>query len=240
VNSPGRSRSLPPPRADGQHTCGIVASVRALLPSSPAAGARAAGTCSSCGGLGSNRLLIGRWQSQPPARLRAARGRHQVCIAAVLPAANPRRTKEICRNRRAKFDYELLDKFQCGIELQGTEVKSVRAGKVSLQESFARVLDGQVWLIGANIAVHERANQYDQHDPERRRRLLLNKKEILKLRQRQDEQGLTLVPTRIYFSGSWLKVEIALARGKKLCDKRESIKERESKRDLGRLSKLRF
>lgn len=162
------------------------------------------------------------------------------CRAAALSDVASRPTKEVCRNRKAKFNFELLEKYECGIELQGTEVKSVRAGRVSLQEAFCRVLDGRVMLIGCNIAAHERANSYDNHDPLRKRQLLLHKKEILKLKQKQEEKGLTLVPLRMYFRGSWLKLEIALARGKNATDKRQTIKEREAKRDLQRITKLRF
>jgi SsrA-binding protein len=142
---------------------------------------------------------------------------------------------DVATNRRASYRYHLLERFECGLVLTGTEVKSLREGNAQLKDSYAVVRDGEVWLIGLYIAPYGAAAR-DNHDPERPRKLLLNRYEIERLIGRTKERGLTLVPTRIYFSGprSRAKVEIALARGKDLYDKREAIKTREMGRDVQR------
>ncbi|HVT81182.1 MAG TPA: SsrA-binding protein SmpB [Phycisphaerae bacterium] len=135
-------------------------------------------------------------------------------------------------NRRATFDYFILDKIECGIALVGSEVKSVRKGHVQLGQSFARLRDGQVWLMGAHIEEYVEANQLN-HDPTRTRRLLLHRREIRRLQQRlQKEQGSTLIPLEMYFRRGYVKVLLGIAKGKKLFDKRASIKEREDKRNM--------
>ncbi len=135
-------------------------------------------------------------------------------------------------NRRVHFDYEILDKFEAGIELVGSEVKSVRQGKVQLAQSFARIHGGQVTLHGCHIEEYVEANQLN-HDPTRNRRLLLHRREIRRLEQRmQKEPGTTLVPLEIYFKRGYAKVLLGLAKGKKLFDKRASIKKREDKRNM--------
>jgi SsrA-binding protein len=141
----------------------------------------------------------------------------------------------VATNRQASFRYNLLERFECGLVLTGTEVKSLREGNAQLKDSYAVVRDGEVWLIGLYIAPYGPAAG-DNHDPERPRKLLLHHYEIERLIGRTRERGLTLVPTRIYFSGprSRAKVEIALARGKDLYDKREAIKTREMSRDMQR------
>ncbi len=142
---------------------------------------------------------------------------------------------DVATNRRASFRYNLIERFECGIVLTGTEVKSLREGKAQLKDSYATVRDGEVWLIGAYIPPYGPASR-ENHDPERPRKLLLHKSEIERLIGETREKGLTLVPTRIYFTGegSRAKVEIALARGKDLYDKRESIRKREMARDVQR------
>jgi SsrA-binding protein len=136
------------------------------------------------------------------------------------------------QNRRAYYDYHVIDKIECGIELVGSEVKSVRLGKVQLGQSFARIRDGQVTLIACHIDEYVEANQMN-HDPTRNRRLLLHKREIRKLQVRiQKENGATLVPLEIYFRRGYAKVLLALAQGKKLFDKRQAIKERDDKRNM--------
>jgi SsrA-binding protein len=135
-------------------------------------------------------------------------------------------------NRRATFDYEILDKIECGIALVGSEVKSVRQGKVQLAQSFARIRDGQVFLLGAHIDEYVEANQLN-HDPTRSRRLLLHRREIRRLVQRmQKEQGSTLIPLEIYFRRGYAKVLLGFARGKKAFDKRAAIRAREDKRNM--------
>jgi SsrA-binding protein len=142
---------------------------------------------------------------------------------------------DVATNRQASFRYNLLERFECGIVLTGTEVKSLREGKAQLKDSYAVVRDGEVWLIGAYIPPYGPASR-ENHDPERPRKLLLHRFEIDRLVGRTRERGLTLVPTRIYFSGprSRAKVEIALARGKDVYDKREAIRKREMARDVQR------
>lgn len=142
---------------------------------------------------------------------------------------------DVATNRQASYRYHLLERFEAGIALTGTEVKSLREGKAQLKDSYATIRDGEVWLIGAYIPPYGPAAR-DNHDPERPRKLLLHRREIERLVGRTAERGLTLVPTRMYFSGegSRAKVEIALARGKDLYDKRESIRKREMARDVQR------
>jgi len=141
--------------------------------------------------------------------------------------------KTIVTNRKARFEYEILDKIEAGIVLRGTEVKSVRAGHVSLQESYAAPQGGELFLEGCTIQPYEQGN-INNHVPTRPRKLLLHRKELTKLLKRAAEKGLTLVPLSIYFKGSRLKVEIGLARGKKLYDKRETTKKRDVERSLRR------
>jgi SsrA-binding protein len=142
---------------------------------------------------------------------------------------------DVATNRQASFRYNLLERFECGVVLTGTEVKSLREGGVQLKDSYAVIRDNEVWLIGMYIAPYGPAAR-ENHDPERPRKLLLRRSEIDRLIGRTRERGLTLVPTRVYFSdpGSRAKVEIALARGKDVYDKRESIRKRETARDVER------
>jgi SsrA-binding protein len=140
---------------------------------------------------------------------------------------------DVATNRQASFRYELLEKFEAGIVLRGSEVKSLRQGAVQLKDAYADVHDGEVWLRNMHIAPYAPAAR-DNHDPERPRKLLLHRREIERLIGKTAERGLTLVPTRIYFSGPRAKVELALARGKERHDKRRSIRERETKREIDR------
>jgi len=142
---------------------------------------------------------------------------------------------DVATNRQAAFRYNLLERFECGIVLTGTEVKSLRDGNAQLKDSYATIKDGELWLIGAYIAPYPAASR-ENHDPERPRKLLMHKAEIERLTGALNERGFTLVPTRIYFSGerSRAKVEIALARGKDLYDKRETIKKRDMAREVQR------
>jgi SsrA-binding protein len=142
---------------------------------------------------------------------------------------------DVATNRQASYRYNLLERFECGIVLTGTEVKSLREGGAQLKDSYAVVRDGEVWLIGLYIAPYGPAAR-ENHDPERPRKLLLHREQIERLIGLTRERGLTLVPTRIYFAGprSRAKVEIALARGKDLYDKREAIKTRDMARDVQR------
>jgi SsrA-binding protein len=140
---------------------------------------------------------------------------------------------DIATNRQAAFKYNLLERFECGIILTGTEVKALREGGVQLKDAYAAVRDGEVWLIGMYIAPYAPAAR-ENHEPERPRKLLLHAYEIERLIGRTRERGLTLVPTRVYFSGARAKVEIALAKGKDVYDKREAIRKRDTARDVQR------
>jgi SsrA-binding protein len=142
--------------------------------------------------------------------------------------------KTVAQNRRARHEYSIEDSFEAGIVLTGTEIKSVRAGKVSLAEAYARVENGEAWLIGANISPWETGNRYN-HDPKRPRKLLLHKDQIVALQTRTRAKGLTLVPLKMYITGRGLaKLEIGLARGKQQHDRRRDIAERDARRDVER------
>ena len=140
---------------------------------------------------------------------------------------------DVASNRYASYRFELLEKIECGIALQGTEVKALREGGAQLKDGYALVRDGELYLHNVHIPPYGPAARAN-HEPERDRRLLAHRRQIDKLAAQVKEKGLTLVPTRIYFSGGRAKVEIALAKGKDQFDKRQSIKERESKRDMDR------
>jgi SsrA-binding protein len=140
---------------------------------------------------------------------------------------------DVASNRYASFKYDLSDKVECGIVLFGTEVKSLRNGGATLKEGYALIRDGEVYLVSVHIPPYGPASR-NNHDPDRDRKLLLNRRQIDKLKQQTKEKGLTLVPTRMYFSNGRAKVEIALAKGKNQYDKREAIKGREMKRELSR------
>jgi SsrA-binding protein len=147
----------------------------------------------------------------------------------------PEHVKVVATNRKAGFEYFLLERFEAGLSLQGSEIKSIRAGQVSLAESYVQVDGRDAWLIEAHIAPYEQANRFN-HDPKRPRRLLLHKKEIARLWEAIRQKGMTIVPTRVYLKGGRAKLELAIAKGKKLHDKREAIArkdlEREQKREL--------
>ena len=146
--------------------------------------------------------------------------------------------KTIIENRKARHEYLFLEKYEAGIELFGTEVKSLRAGKASLVDAFARVEKGEVWLYNLHISPYDFGN-INNHEEKRPRRLLLHKSEIAGLYSSVREKGLTLIPVRLYFAGSLVKVELALARGKKLYDKRSDLAARAAKRDIQRAMKER-
>ncbi len=146
--------------------------------------------------------------------------------------------KVVVRNRRAQHDYELLDRFEAGLALQGSEVKSLRAGKASLSDAYAVPRGTEYFLVNLHITAYEKAS-VDPHDPLRARKLLLHKNQIRRLLTRTQERGLTLIPLQIYFRGPFAKVELALARGKRKYDKREAIAKREADRDIERMRSAR-
>jgi SsrA-binding protein len=144
--------------------------------------------------------------------------------------ASEARMKNFAVNRQAAHFYNFLEKFEAGMELKGTEVKSIREGKVNLKDSYATVKGGQVWLVNCHISTYS-SGSYLNHDPLRERRLLLHREEINKLMSRTQEKGLTLVPTRLYLKGNKIKCELALAKGKKVFDRRETEKRRVLQRE---------
>ncbi|MFK0730239.1 MAG: SsrA-binding protein SmpB [Gloeotrichia echinulata GP01] len=145
--------------------------------------------------------------------------------------------KVISENRQARYLYEILETYEAGIQLVGTEVKSIRAGKVNLQDGYALIRDGEAWLINAHISPYNASGSYFNHEPRRTRKLLLHRQEIRKLIGKVEQQGLTLVPLKMYFKRGRVKVVIALGKGKKLHDKREDLKKRQDKRDIQRAMK---
>ncbi|MBM3462900.1 MAG: SsrA-binding protein SmpB [Armatimonadetes bacterium] len=151
---------------------------------------------------------------------------------------NDRKAAEqnISVNRRARHEYHVDETFEAGLELVGTEVKSLRQGKANLQDAYAKVVNGQVWLYGCHISPFEKGNRFN-HDPLRERRLLLHKREIAELARKSQERGLALIPLRMYWVKGRAKLELAVCRGKQLHDKRESIKERETKREMDRATR---
>jgi len=145
-------------------------------------------------------------------------------------------TKPIAENRRARHDYQLLERFEAGLVLTGTEVKAARAGRVTLQRAYADIRGGEAWLVGAHIAEYSQGN-IANHDPDRDRKLLLHRRELEELTRQVAERGLTLVPTRMYFKDGRAKVEIAVARGKLAHDRRQDLAERDAKRQIERALK---
>jgi SsrA-binding protein len=137
----------------------------------------------------------------------------------------------IATNRRARFEYQILETIEAGLVLRGTEVKSLRDGQVNFKDSYATVRSDEAWLLGCHISPYSHGTDAN-HDPERDRKLLLHRREIARLTGKVAERGLTLVPLRLYFKGGRVKVELGLARGKKLHDKRSAIREREVRREM--------
>jgi SsrA-binding protein len=140
---------------------------------------------------------------------------------------------DVASNRYASYRYELIERLECGVVLEGTEVKALRTSGAQLKDGYAAIHDGELWLHSVHIPPYSPASR-ENHDPERTRKLLLHRREIDRLAARAAERGLTLVPTRIYFSAAHAKVEIALARGKDLYDKRQTLREKDTRRDIER------
>lgn len=146
----------------------------------------------------------------------------------------PENIKIISSNRKASFEYFLLETFEAGLSLQGSEIKSIRAGQMSLTEAYVDIQEGrEAWLVEAHIAPYEQANRFN-HDPKRKRRLLLHKKEIRKMWDAVRQKGITIVATKVYLKNGRAKIEVALAKGKKLHDKRETIAKRDQEREIAR------
>lgn len=148
-------------------------------------------------------------------------------------------TDIICQNRKAYHDYTIEETVEAGIELRGTEVKSLREGKANLKDSYARVIREELFLVNTHISPYLRADSFNAPDPERTRKLLLHKQEIRRLVGKTREKGYTLIPTKMYFKNGRVKVELALAKGKTLHDKRETIKKRDAQREISKAVKVR-
>ncbi|WP_416675654.1 SsrA-binding protein SmpB [Egbenema bharatensis] len=145
--------------------------------------------------------------------------------------------KIIADNRQARFQYEILETYEAGIELRGTEVKSIRQGKVNLRDGYALIRNEEAWLHNVHISPHDTAGQIFNHDPRRTRKLLLHAQEIRKLIGQVEQKGLTLIPLKLFLKRGWVKVTIGLARGKKLHDKREDLKRKQANREIERAMK---
>lgn len=145
--------------------------------------------------------------------------------------------KVVSDNRQARYLYEILETYEAGIELKGTEVKSIREGRSNIRDGYALIRNGEAWLINVHVSPHPTTSQYFNHDPRRTRKLLLHKQEIRKLIGKVEQQGLTLVPLKMYLKNGKAKISIGLARGKKLHDKRQDLKQRQDKRDMQRAMK---
>jgi SsrA-binding protein len=145
--------------------------------------------------------------------------------------------KIVSDNRQARYLYEILETYEAGVELKGTEVKSIREGKANLRDGYALIRNGEVFLLNVHVSPHATAAQYFNHDPRRTRKLLLHRMEIRKLIGKVEQQGLTLVPLKMYLKRGRVKIDLALVRGKKLHDKREDLKRRQDKRDIERAMK---
>lgn len=145
--------------------------------------------------------------------------------------------KNVATNRKASFEYFLLEHFEAGLSLQGSEIKSIRAGQISLAEAYIEVNGREAWLVECHIAPYEQANRFN-HDPKRKRRLLLHKREIRQLWSEVRQKGVTIVPTKVYLKEGRAKIEIALAKGKQLHDKRHTIAERDQEREMNREARM--
>ncbi|MBC6419824.1 MAG: SsrA-binding protein SmpB [Prochloron sp. SP5CPC1] len=145
--------------------------------------------------------------------------------------------KMVSDNRQARYLYEIIETYEAGVELKGTEVKSIRAGRVNLRDGYALIRNGEAWLLNVHISPYQASGQYFNHDPSRTRKLLLHRKEINKLIGKVEQKGLTLVPLKMYFKGGLVKVVIGLGKGKKVHDKRETVKRRQDQREMARAMK---
>ncbi|MBN1524332.1 MAG: SsrA-binding protein SmpB [Spirochaetales bacterium] len=156
-----------------------------------------------------------------------------------MASSKPTGEKVLAVNKKARFNYEIVDVLECGIALVGTEVKSMRNGQFTFTDAYAKIENNELWLVGLHITAYKFGNQFN-HEPTRTRKLLAHKQEIKRLRRKTDEKGLTLVPLRFYLKNGIIKVEIGTCKGKRTVDKRHDIKERDVKRDMDRDFKGKF
>jgi len=186
--------------------------------------------------LGKTFMIRSRRRADPAGRTMATMAKKDTGKAKAK--GDPEGIHVVARNRRARHEYDLLEKVEAGIVLTGTEVKSLRNGRSSLEEAYASVDNGEVWLYGCDIPEYLQANQLN-HKPKRPRKLLLNRREIDKLHSKGTEKGLTLVPLQLYFKRGLAKVELCIARGRKAYDKREALKSQDARRDIERAMRRR-
>jgi SsrA-binding protein len=152
-------------------------------------------------------------------------------VAKSQPAAEDPNARVVCRNRRARHEYDLLDQLECGVQLVGSEVKSIRASKISIEEAYVRVKDSEVWLLNCDIAEYPQAT-YMNHEPRRPRKLLMRRSEVRKFAEAAAQKGLTIVPLDVHFSRGLVKLNVAVARGRKLHDKREKLKQKTDQKEM--------
>ena len=156
-----------------------------------------------------------------------------------MASNNGQQNQTVADNRKARHDYFIDESYEAGLALTGSEIKSIRAGRINLRGGYARVLNGEVWLYDVHISPYEQSGTHYNHEPTRPRKLLLHRREISRILGQVERQGFTLIPLRLYFKGRRAKIDLGLARGKKQYDKREDIARRESKRDIERIMKTR-
>jgi SsrA-binding protein len=156
-----------------------------------------------------------------------------------VSSSRPSQEKVVTVNRKAFHDYFVEETLEAGLVLTGTEIKSIRQGRMNLRDAYARIDGGEAWLVGMHISPYQQAGRHDQHDPDRPRKLLLHRDEIRRLTQQTQAKGMTLVPLKLALRRGRAKLELGVARGKKLYDKRQSLAEREARRDIERAMKLR-
>jgi SsrA-binding protein len=156
-----------------------------------------------------------------------------------MASKNGQENQTVADNRKARHDYFIDESYEAGIALTGSEIKSIRAGRINLRGGYARVVSGEIWLYDVHISPYEQSGTHYNHEPTRPRKLLLHRREISRIAGQVDRQGFTLVPLRVYFKGRHAKLDLGLARGKKLYDKRDDIAKREVKRDIERVMKSR-
>jgi SsrA-binding protein len=167
------------------------------------------------------------------------RGRQPYLMGHPMSSTRVIQEKVIASNRKAFHDYHVEETLEAGLVLSGTEIKSLRQGRVNLSDAYARIDDGEAWLVGMHISPYRQAGQHDQHDPDRARKLLLHRAEIRRLKFQTQAKGMTLVPLKLALRQGRAKIDLGLARGKKLYDKRQSLAEREATRDIERAIKMR-
>lgn len=180
--------------------------------------------------VGRKRIVVG-WKSKTALTIVGKDPTNHIMSKSDEKKSDDSLARVICRNRRARHEYELFDQLECGIQLHGSEVKSIRANKISIEEAYVRVKDDGVWLIGCDIAEYPQANVWN-HEPNRDRKLLMHRREVRKFAEAAAQKGLTLIPLDVHFSRGLVKLNVAVAKGKKFHDKRESLKKKTDQAEM--------